>query len=306
MSGKIPVDIAASFRQKLLNYSRERKEDFNLVLTRYAQERLLYRLSQSGFVDEFVLKGGLMFLVWDDNPYRPTRDLDLLGYGENSPSRMIEVFKSISIAEFPDGLVFDTDSVKAKEISEHQAYNGIRIELNVSLQKALIHLQIDIGFGDIIIPESEINKFPTILNMPPAVLRTYSMYSVVAEKFEAMVKLGIANSRMKDFSDIWMMSKRFSFDGIATSNAIKATFENRKTEIPHSLPIALTNDFANDSAKSTQWLAFVKRSRTIVAPDTLENLVIFIRDFLMEPALSCHSKFPFSKEWISGGPWTVK
>ncbi|MCK5842803.1 MAG: nucleotidyl transferase AbiEii/AbiGii toxin family protein [Candidatus Sabulitectum sp.] len=306
MSGRVPTDIAASVRQKLLNYSREKKEDFNLVLTRYAQERLLYRLSKSEYADVFVLKGGLMFLVWEDNPYRVTRDMDFLGYGENSSSRMIEVFKSLSDAEFPDGLVFDTDSVKAKEIRGMQEYNGIRIELCASLKKALIPLQIDIGFGDVIFPESEMNKFPTIMDMPSPFLRTYSRYSVVAEKYEAMVKLGIANSRMKDFSDIWMMSKMFSFDGTATSKAIRATFERRKTEIPHSLPEALTNAFANDSAKKIQWLAFVKRSRSITSPDGLEELITFIRGFLMEPTLSCHSKLPFNKEWLPGGPWEKK
>ena len=129
MSGKVPTDIAASVRQKLLHYSRERKEDYILVLTRYAQERLLYRLSKSEYADDFVLKGGLMFLVWADNPYRPTRDIDLLGYGKESSTRMIEVFKSLCDTEFPDGLVFDTESVKAKEIRGQQEYNGIRIEL---------------------------------------------------------------------------------------------------------------------------------------------------------------------------------
>ncbi|MCK5036753.1 MAG: nucleotidyl transferase AbiEii/AbiGii toxin family protein [Candidatus Sabulitectum sp.] len=306
MSGRVPTDIAASVRQKLLNYSREKKEDFNLVLTRYAQERLLYRLSKSEYADDFVLKGGLMFLVWEDNPYRVTRDMDFLGYGEDSSSRMIEVFKSLSNAEFPDGLVFDTDSVKAKEIRGMQEYNGIRIELCASLKKALIPLQIDIGFGDAIFPESEMNEFPTIMDMPSPFLHTYSRYSVVAEKYEAMVKLGIANSRMKDFSDIWMMSKMFSFDGTATSKAIRATFERRKTEIPHSLPEALTNAFANDSVKKIQWLAFVKRSRSITSPDGLEELITFIRGFLMEPTLSCHSKLPFNKEWLPGGPWGKK
>lgn len=177
MSEKIPTDIAASVRQKLLNYSRGRKEDFNLVLTRYAQERLLYRLSKSEYADDFVLKGGLMFLVWDDNPYRPTRDMDLLGYG--SSSSMLEVFKSLSSAKFPDGLVFDIDSVKAKEIRGLQEYNGIRIELRASLQKALVSLQIDIGLGDAVFPEPEINEFPSILNMPSPFLRTYSRYTIV-------------------------------------------------------------------------------------------------------------------------------
>ncbi len=306
MSSKVPTDIAASVRQKLLNYSRERKEDFILVLTRYAQERLLYRLSKSEYTGDFVLKGGLMFLVWEDNPYRPTRDMDLLGYGEDSSSRMIEVFKSLCDMEFPDGLVFDTDFVKAKEIRGQRGYNGIRIELRASLQKALIPLQIDIGFGDAVFPESETNEFPTILNMPSPFLQTYSRYSVVAEKYEAMVKLGIANSRMKDFSDIWMMSKMFTFDGIATSEAMRATFERRNTEIPHSLPLALSNSFADDSVKKIQWLAFNKRSRSTASPGSLEELITFIRYFLMEPTMSCHSELPFNKEWLSGGPWREK
>ncbi len=306
MSSRIPVDLAASVRQKLLNYARKKKEDFNFVITRYAQERLLYRLSKSEYADDFVLKGGLMFLVWEENPYRPTRDMDLLGYGESSSSRMIEAFKSICSMEFPDALLFDIDSVEAKDIRGQQEYNGIRIKLKVFLQKALIPLQIDIGFGDTIFPKSEFNEFPTILNMPSPFLYTYSRYSFVAEKYEAMVKLGIANSRMKDFSDIWMMSKIYSFDGVATSKAIRATFERRNTEIPHFLPVALTNAFANDSFKNTQWLAFLKRSRSITSPDTLENLIIFIRGFLMEPTLSCHSELPFNKEWLPGGPWIKK
>jgi len=306
MSSRIPADLAASIRQKLLNYSRKKKEDFNYVITRYAQERLLYRLSKSVYADDFVLKGGLMLLVWEENPYRPTRDMDLLGYGESSSSRMIEVFKSICSMEFPDALVFDIDSVEAKDIRGQQEYNGIRIKLKAFLQKALIPLQIDIGFGDTIFPKSEFNEFPTILNMPSPFLHTYSRYSFVAEKYEAMVKLGIANSRMKDFSDIWMMSKIYNFDGVATSKAIKSTFERRNTEIPLSLPVAFSKAFANDSVKNTQWLAFLERSRSITSPDILGNLVIFIGGFLMEPTLSCHSMLPFNKEWLPGGPWINK
>ena len=183
---------------------------------------------------------------------------------------------------------------------------GSGLNFALCLKKALIPLQIDIGFGDVVFPESEMNEFPTILAMPSPFLLTYSRYSVVAEKYEAMVKLGIANSRMKDFSDIWIMSKMFSFTGVATSKAIRVTFERRNTEIPHSLPVALSNSFADDSVKKIQWLAFVKRSRSTVSPGSLKELITFIRDFLMEPTMSCHSEVSFEKEWIPGGPWKEK
>lgn len=277
MNDKVLHNIPASIRQRLLNISREQKEDFGLTLTRYAIERLLARLGYSKFVNQFVLKGAQLFPLWMDMPHRPTRDLDLLCQGNSEISTLEEIFREICMIniEPSDGIIFIYDSVKGELIREDALYEGVRINLQFNLSGAKDTVQVDIGVGDAVFPLPETVEMPSILGFSPVCMRVYPKESVIAEKLEAMVVLGIRNSRMKDFYDLWVLSKMFSFDGLLLSKAINATFQRRKTTIPTLIPFALTEEFWKDSSKQLQWKAFNKR---IGNDDTLFNLEVIIKD----------------------------
>jgi len=296
-------NTAASVRQKLLNHARERGEDFQLVLTQYALERFLFRLSQSKFTDDFILKGAFLYLIWIDQPYRPTRDLDLLGFVENSSEQLLTIFRDLCDMSIDDGLVFDADSLSAEQIREDLEYKGLRMTLMAKLEMARIPLQIDIGFGDVVTPRPKYKNIPTILKMPEPRIRTYPKESVISEKYEAMVRLGIANSRMKDFYDIWILAREFDFQGQSLSRAIKATFSNRKTALPDNIPIALKTDFHQDPMKRSQWKAFLNRSRPRIPPGDFKDIINLIHSFLMPPTLALNQSKPFKMMWPAGGPW---
>ena len=233
MSRNDPSNKAASVRQKLLNRSREKGEDFQVLLNRYALERFLYRLSCSAHRDRFVLKGALLFVLWEGDLHRMTRDLDLLGYGSHAVGDLVQVVREVFEAEVEeDGLIFFTDQVGGALIREDQAYEGVRVIVPGRLGSARVRLQIDVGFGDAVTPGPVESTLPTLLDAPAPVLRTYPKETVVAEKLQAMVVLGIANSRMKDFYDIAHLAGHFAFDGSLLSEAIRATFERRRTSIP--------------------------------------------------------------------------
>jgi hypothetical protein len=227
-----PKNISASVRQKLKNIALTQREDFQAILTRYALERFLYRLSQSEEGDKFVLKGALLFTIWSKQPHRATRDMDLLGFGENSPSYLQVIFQNICRLEVQsDGLEFNSEQVNCQLIKADQEYEGVRVNLlgNLTDTKTRISLQIDVGFGDAICHAPVKLQFPTILDFPAPKISTYPRESVIAEKFQAMVILGIANSRMKDFYDLWFLASNFEFDGQLLSRAIQMTFERRKS-----------------------------------------------------------------------------
>ena len=244
-----PKNISASVKARLQNVAAKRGEDFNLMLLRYGIERLLFRLSQSPYADRFLLKGAMLFVVWDEKTHRPTRDLDLLGFGSTEKADLIRVFAAVAaVPVVDDGIVFDPESVHADDIREDNAYGGVRIRLLGKLGTAEVPVQIDVGAGDVVTPAPERATFPALLDFPAPQIRTYPVYTVVAEKFEAMVKLGIANTRMKDFHDIWFLAQRFEFDGPTLRKAIDATFARRQTNLP-PLPEALTDAFANDPTK---------------------------------------------------------
>ena len=201
-----PKNISASVKARLQNVAAIRGEDFNLLLLRYGIERLLFRLSQSPHADRFLLKGAMLFVVWDEKTHRPTRDLDLLGFGSTDKAELIQVFAAVAaVPVVDDGIVFDPKSVQAADIREDDAYGGVRIRLLGKLGTAEVPVQIDVGAGDVVTPAPERATFPALLDFPAPQIRTYPVYTVVAEKFEAMVKLGIANTRMKDFHDIWFL-----------------------------------------------------------------------------------------------------
>jgi len=275
---------AKSVRARLLNISREKKVDFNRILTNYGLERLLYRLSVSKYRNEFILKGAMLFSYWSGDAFRATRDVDFLKSGDASIAYLTRVFKHLcdQAGDFEDGLVFDVDSVHADEIREENTYGGIRVTMKATLAKARIAIQADVGIGDIITPHANVIKFPVLLDMPSPVMQAYPVETVIAEKFEAMVHLGIANSRMKDFYDIWVIFKFMNPDQHMLATAIANTFERRAATLPTEIPLALTDEFSANSTKQKQWTAFVRRAGVShSAKQTLQETVEDIRPLLM-------------------------
>lgn len=304
MSKAGPTNLAASVRQRLLNLSRERGEEFNLILTRYATERLLYRLAQSPYANRFVLKGALLFALWTAQPHRPTRDLDLLGYGDDSGEALLKLFQEIcTTAVEADGLVFDLATIRVSEIRGNQEYGGQRVKLTAWLGKARIPVQIDIGFGDAVTPAAEEMEYPTLLAMPAPRLRVYPKETVIAEKLQAMVALGILNSRMKDFYDVWMMCRTFSFDGRILARAVRSTFERRRTAIPAAPPIALTADLAQEPDRIIQWQAFLRRNRLDREGVELAQVIAELGLFLLPVLSTVARQEEFDYMWPAGGPW---
>ena len=298
------TNIAASVRQRLLNLARERKEDFGLLLTKYALERLLFRVSQSEHKMAFILKGALLFEFWTEETHRPTRDADFLSIGSSDPRRFEAIFKEICVIPVvDDGLIFDPSSVTAHQIKEGADYEGIRVSFLGYLEKARIHMQLDIGFGDAVTPPAIETAFPTILDGPAAVLFTYPRETVVAEKFEAMVKLGIANTRMKDFHDLRALSQLFPFEGKLLSEAIRRTFERRKTSLPSETPIAFSAEFFEDKSKQLQWTAFNGKNKLYIEAVPLKTVVGDIEQFLMPLVLGVTTQGHWRRSWQAGGPW---
>jgi hypothetical protein len=299
------TNTAASVKQRLLNRARAQKEDFNLLLTKYALERVLYRISQSPYKEIFVLKGALLFELWTEQTHRPTRDADFLSQGENSLERFQKIFEEIcAMTVHDDGLRFDPASVKVDRIKENQDYEGIRVTFVGYLEASRLPVQIDIGFGDVITPEPADTFFPTLLENPAPVLLAYPRETVVAEEFEGLVKLGIANTRMKDFHDLKTLASLFPFAGPSLSEAIRHTFERRKTPLPlDALPTALTAAFYSDGTKQAQWSAFVSKNKLYIEPITLQEVIAGIEAFVMPVLPSSAVKNLPILHWEPGGPW---
>ena len=299
-----PRDIAASVRQRLLNLSRERKEDFQAVLTRYGIERLLYRLARSPHGDDFVLKGAMLFALWTSEPHRATWDLDLLGRGTIEVARLANVFREVcELSVDDDGLTFEAKSVRGERIREDLEYEGVRIHLGARLGVARISIQVDIGFGDAVTPRPRKVAFPTLLTFPSPELKAYSREPVVAEKFQAMVVLGMGNSRMKDFYDVWALARGFDFDGATLSKSFKATFERRRTPLPAEAPLALSTSFADDRIKQTQWKAFIRKGRLLIETPPLPGITEVLCGFLLPPVTALVAGRAFEMKWPAGGPW---
>jgi len=239
-----------------MNIAREQGRVFEVVLVTYGLERLLYRLSKSKYRDSFVLKGGMLVTVWIGDENRVTRDVDFLGFGDASQDHLIFVFSQIMSKPADDGLVYDTDRLTAEAIREEQQYGGIRLKTIANLGKTRIPIVIDIGFGDAItIPDYAI-EYPAHLGMPAASIRAYPPATVVAEKFHALVALGLVNSRMKDYYDLWALLNSQPIEESELDEAIRATFARRETEIPAETPAGLTRQFSTDLLKVQQWSAY--------------------------------------------------
>lgn len=275
-------NIGASVRAQLLNLAKANGQSFDLVLTRFALERLLFRLSQTPHADRFVLKGAMLMMSWLDDPHRGTRDLDLLGIGDPSDDTMLATFRDILARDVEDGIAFDPDTLRVDRIREELEYGGLRLRTIASIGGARINLTIDIGFGDALVPGAEYVDYPVMLDLPAPRLRAYARETVIAEKFQAMVALGRANSRMKDFYDIWILSRLFPFDDDRLARAIAATFARRGTDIPTELPDALSPAFAADEQKRRQWRVFV--ADVALDPGELAEVLDQLTAFLMPHA----------------------
>lgn len=296
-------DVGASVRARLLRLARDRGEDFQLMLTRYANERLLFRIASSRHAQRFVLKGAALFTLWTGKPHRATRDLDLLGFGDPGVDSVREVFAEVLALDVSDdGVRFDQESLTAGLIREEQEYGGVRVEFAAGVTNAKVRLQVDVGFGDAITPAASVVEFPPLLDFPAPRLRAYSRETVVAEKLEAMVVLGMANSRMKDFYDVAVLARYFDFDGDLLTRAIRATFGRRKTVLPSTTPVALTKAFADDRDKRTQWSGFVRKAGAGEV-GALSETISAVRAFVEAPLLSAATGSPSPGTWRGGGPW---
>jgi predicted nucleotidyltransferase component of viral defense system len=303
MTRKTPVNVAASVRTRLLMVSKERREDFTLTLVNYASERFLYRLSMSKHREQFILKGAMLFAARMGKPYRPTRDLDLLGMGEATEGAIDAAVREIIDTDVADdGLVFDMDTLRVHVIREDNRYGGLRATLQAYLAGARIPVQIDVGFGDAVTPAATDLDFPTLLQgMPSPSVLAYPMDTVVAEKVEAMVDLGISNSRMKDLTDVAVAAKRMAFDGSTLVSALRATFHRRGTALPDREIVAMTDGFVQDATAQANWKSFANRNQ--VEFETLGQIVSELREFLREPLQRARSGDDFTARWNPGGRW---
>ncbi len=303
MSPRQHQDLGASVRARLLNLAKAQREPFDLVLVRFGLERLLYRLSRSRWRRSFVLKGAQLFALWMQAPHRPTRDLDLLGYGPCDVESVTGIFRELCSMQVEDALLLRAESVTGAEIRERNAYHGVRVRLVAQLAGALIPLQVDVGFGDAVVPEPTEVSVPPLLDPPGPRLLAYSRYTVVAEKLQAMLVLGMANSRMKDYYDLWQMAERLEFDGALLAQALQATFARRGTALRCEMPLALSESFAEDPQNNTQWLAFLRRNRLEPQAKLLADVLALLRMFVMPPLQAAARGQPFVARWPAAGPW---
>jgi hypothetical protein len=296
-------NTAASVHQRLLNIAKESSRPFNELLQHYAIERFIYRLSKSTHADNFILKGALMLSAWSGAASRPTMDIDLLGRIDNSVEVIVVAMKgACGMAVENDGMSFNPEKVSAVRIAEDAEYEGVRVRVQGSLGKARVSLQIDIGFGDVIVPGPSRVTYPTLLDFPAPVLKGYSMESSIAEKYQAMVKLGGLNSRMKDFYDIWMLSRVFDFKGKTLAEAVEKTFKNRKTPII-AAPAVFQRSFAEDEDKQIQWIGFIKKAKLIGTPGAFGEVVTAVSVFLEPVAVALSKQQSFRSMWKAPGPW---
>lgn len=292
---------AQSILARLKNKAQEEGVEYQQMLTRYGLERMLYRLSQSRHVDSFLLKGAMLFNLWFDMPHRPTRDVDLLGFGRHGLEALVLIFREVCEIHVDDGIVFDAKTVKSAEIRKESNYEGVRVTFLGLIDNVRCPIQIDIGYGDAVTLEADQVEYPVLLNdMPKPALRAYPRYTVVAEKAEAMIKLAMANTRLKDFFDLWILSTYADFDGTTLQQALVATLTRRKTALD-SDPVGLSDAFAGDPAKQTQWNAFVRKNK-LNAPDLL-SVVATLRHFLLPVLNAASNGEGFNQRWLAKGPW---
>ncbi|MBW0151172.1 MAG: nucleotidyl transferase AbiEii/AbiGii toxin family protein [Phenylobacterium sp.] len=281
MSEKVLKNPAISIRSKLLNYAKDRGDEFQRVLTRYAIERFLFRLSLTEAAERYVLKGAMLFVTWPEHVFRPTGDLDLLGEGNPQPEALMELFGAICRVDVPeDGILFDPATLRVEPVREADKYQGARLTLRGDLAGAKIPVQIDIGFGDHVHPDPKRENFPGLLpDLPQANILMYPPETVVAEKFEAMIRFGEANGRIKDFHDIWVTTRTFPFDLANVIEAVGGTLRRRETAVPTEMPLGLTDAFAAIAEKRGLWSGFLRRTPPALEPPAFPELQGELRAF---------------------------
>ncbi len=297
-------NLKASIRARLQNKASETSRAFAEVLQYYGMERFLYRFSRSKYADKFILKGALMFTVWDVTERRPTRDIDFAADYDNKVDTIEKVIKNVcNISVEEDGLEFDSETVNGEKIKQDAVYEGVRMKFVGFLERAKIPMQVDVAFDDQIYPKAQKIVYPGILNMPEPNLIGYPIESVVSEKFEAMVKLGLLNSRMKDFYDVWLLMRCFDFDGLKLSKALKETFEHRKTYLPKKSPLFDEEIYDKGSDRQTLWKAFLNKNDIKNAPPQLKDVAEQIEKFLIDPIEAIVKSKDLKKKWNTPGPW---
>jgi len=299
--GKI-TNLAKSVRARLLRMARQSGKPFEELLVLYGLERFLARLSQSIHKDKFILKGGLLLIGMGAPQARPTRDIDLLGLISGNIDMVSQAIKEIGRINIDDGIAYDFTQLTCEPMSPDSDYPGIRFKFVARLGQARIPMQVDIGFGDPLVPAAIEMTFPTLLDMEPPVIMAYAIETIIAEKFEAALDLADLNSRMKDFYDIWVLSQKYSFQGGPLQEAIIATCTRRKTPISPNARI-FSEEFVKRSDKETQWSAFTRRGQIGKVPEEFSIIMEGIKDFLLPIALATEQGDPFESEWPLGGPW---
>ena len=299
-----PRNVAASVRARLQSLAREQQANFQRMLTRYALERFLFRLSVSPHKGLFVLKGAMLYAAWLEDPFRTTRDLDLLSLADRGTASLLETIRDVCAQPVADdGLLFDTDNIVAAPFDEDRTHGAFRLRTSAQLGAAIIPIQIDIGFGDAVTPEPLELKYPVLLDHPSPTLYAYPRETVAAEKFEAIVALDLANSRMKDFYDLLAMSRLFWFDGMTLAAAIRATFKSRKTAIPRQRPPPLTHAFSEDPQKLQQWRSFLARDPLLIDEPDLHTVIREVGNFIMPAALAAIDDRRIPGRWTFDAGW---
>ena len=294
--------VAASIRARLLELSRQRVVENQVVLSEFAIERLLYRIGASSHANRFVLKGAMLFKLWSEERRRATWDLDLHSRGTNAVSDVVAIIRQLCAIHADDGIMFDAESAVGEEIRAADEYQGVRVRLEARLGDARIPVQVDVGFSDAIVPAPRRRRYPTLLGHAAPHVLAYPRETVVAEKCEAMISLGLTNSRLKDFYDVQLIASASAFRGPLLVRAIRATFERRKTPLPVRVPLVLTSSFLADPARTAQWRAFVRRGRIGAPPDT-KVLAVSLRRFLWPVLKAASNVEPWPATWRPGGPW---
>ena len=297
-----PASSAASVRARLGDLARRRGVELQLVLSEFAIERLLYRLGVSSYADRFVLKGAALFRLWSGDDRRATWDLDLLGHGPSAVQDMVAVVRDLCAVSSDDAIAFVADSVQGEEIRGPDEYPGVRVRLHALLAQARIPVQIDVGFGDAVFPEPVHQVVPALLDHAPARVLVYAWEAVIAEKVEAIVSLGVTNSRMKDFYDVYRLAQSMQFEAATLIRAVHTTFERRGTPLPPGEPLALAATFIAAPQRQTQWRAFLRRGRLHSAPDAAA-LTGVLRGFLLPVIQAAARREAFTAHWMPGGPW---
>jgi hypothetical protein len=295
------AELAKQARRHLDRLAKERGVEPQRLHSEYAVERLLYRLGISVHAGDFVLKGATVLRLWTPSASRATWDLDLLGRGSSAMGDVLARLRAVAAVEAQDGIVFSVESMNAEEIRAADEYGGVRVRGIAQLGPARIPIQVDVGFGDAVLPPPEFAELEALAKEPPPRVLVYPKKVVVAEKLEAVASLGMLSSRMKDFYDLDLLARSCEFDGERLLAAVRATFARRGTPLPEDLPVALRNESLALPERAAQWRAFAKRSR-LPAPD-VAALATHLAEFIAPLLARGTSAQGFPHTWPVGGPW---